>query len=114
MAEWSDWYPLTYDSVQAESQDLPGVYQIALAEGELEYGSARSPIIYIEATYRGTLRTQLLEEVEGSGSPCVFDHLSRQPLIYRELATAEPEQEEEAALAEFEREFGTLPACNKQ
>jgi len=116
MGRWSEWHPLTEDSIEEFGIEETGVYQIALGDRWIiEYPFGESPIIYIGVAPVRILKDRLKDHIQGEGNQCVYEYSQRYALFWRDMIiSGNPEYTEENILKRFAAEFGDIPACNKR
>ena len=112
MQQFSSWYPLTDDGIEAHAPDGPAALQIKREEGLVDYDSGKSAMLcYFYAGDRAgeALRERFADEVDQPGVR------GQGPLLFRYI---EGEDDAKEALADvlfkFVQNFGAPPLFNRK
>jgi RNA polymerase sigma-54 factor len=113
LARFSFHYPLNVASVRANAPEAAGVYEISLAEVEVEYPLYSSGVVYIGSTrnLRKRLRGHLGPNSKNGDLRALLDSRRcsfRYILVRRNLRQAEKE-----LCHSFSAAYGSLPRCNR-
>ncbi len=113
LARFSFHYPLNVASVKANAPQAAGVYEISLAEMEVNYPLCSSGVVYIGSTknLRKRLRDHLGRNSKNGDLRALLDSHRcsfRYILVQRNLREAEKE-----LCRSFSTAYGSLPRCNR-
>ena len=113
LARFSFHYPLNMASVRANAPQVPGVYEISLAEVEVDYPLCFSGVVYIGSArnLRKRLRDHLRPGSKNGDLRALLDSHRcsfRYILVQRNLREAEKE-----LCQSFSAAYGSLPRCNR-
>ncbi len=112
-AHFSCRYPLNVASVKANAPEVPGVYEISLAEGEIDYPLRSSEVVYIGSTrnIRKRLRDHLGPNSKNGDLKAL---LSNHRAVFRYIVKRGDVRAEEKLLGRcFILAHGSLPRCNR-
>ena len=113
LARFSFHYPLNVASVRANAPEVPGVYEISLAEVEVDYPLCSSGVVYIgrAKNLRKRLRDHLGPNSKNGDLRVLLDSHGcsfRYILVRGDLREAERE-----LCHSFSAAYGSLPRCNR-
>ena len=112
-AHFSFHYPLNMASVKVNAPEAPGVYEISLAEVEVDYPLRSSGVVYIGSAKN--LRKRLEDHLRpGSKNGDLRTLLSNHRAVFRYIAKHGDARAEEKRLCQcFISTYGALPRCNR-
>ncbi len=112
LAHFSFHYPLNVASVKANAPEVPGVYEISLAEMEVDYPLCSSEVVYIGSARN--LRKRLRDHLRPSSKNGDLKVLLRDhQAVFRYIVKRRGIRAEEKALCQcFTLAYGALPCCN--
>ena len=112
LAHFSFHYPLNVASVKANAPEVPGVYEMSLAEVEVGYPLCSSGVVYIG--HAKNLRKRLRDHLRpGSKNGDLRALLSNHRAVFRFIVKHKGIRAEEKVLCQcFTLAFGALPRCN--
>jgi len=113
LACFSFHYPLDMASVKANAPEVPGVYEISLAEVEVDYPLCSSGVVYIGSAK--DLRKRLKDHLQpGSKNGDLKALLSNHRAVFRYIIKHRGVRAEERVLCQcFISAYGSLPRCNR-
>ena len=105
-------YPLNVAAVKANAPEVPGVYEIALADAEVDYPSGSSGVVYIGSTKN--LRKRLRDHLRpGSKNGDLRALLDNHRAVFRYIVRRRDGRAAEKLLGQcFTLAYGALPCCN--
>lgn len=105
--------PCTSAAIADRVPAKPGVYEIRLSSGVVEYPTGACSIIYVGSSNR--LRKRLLDQVRGDGhNPLLASHLATGRVQVRYTVLRREWREfERLVYDQFGATFGAPPACNR-
>jgi len=110
---FSFYYPLNAASVRINAPEAPGVYEISLAEGEIEYPLGSSGVVYLGSAknIRKRLRDHLRPNSKNGGLRSLLDdHRAAFRYVIR---WGEVRAQEKRLCHCFTMAYGALPCCNR-
>ena len=112
LAHFSFHYPLNVASVKANAPEVPGVYEMSLAEVQVGYPLCSSGVVYIG--HAKNLRKRLRDHLRpGSKNGDLRALLSNHRAVFRFIVKHKGIRAEEKVLCQcFTLAFGALPRCN--
>jgi RNA polymerase sigma-54 factor len=113
LAHFSFHYPLNMASVKANAPEVPGVYEISLAEMEIDYPLYFSGVVYIGSAknLRKRLRDHLGSGLKNADLKALF---SNHQAVFRYVVKRRGVRAEEKMLSQcFILAHGALPRCNR-
>jgi len=112
-AHFSFHYALNVASVKANAPEVPGVYEISLAEVEVDYPLCSSGVVYIGSTKN--LRKRLRDHLRpGSKNGDLRTLLSNHRTVFRYIVKLRGARAVEKGLCQcFISAYGSLPRCNR-
>ena len=112
-ARFSFYYPLNVASVKVNAPEASGVYEISLAEIEVDYPLHPSGVVYIGSArnLRRRLRDHLRPGSKNGGLRTLLDsHICSFRYI---LERGNPREVEKELCQAFSASYGSLPRCNR-
>jgi len=112
LAHFSFHYPLNIASVKADAPEAPGVYEISLAEVEVDYPLCSGGVVYIGSAKN--LRKRLRDHLRpGSKNGDLRTLLGNHQAVFRYIVNHRGIRAEEKGLCQcFILAYGALPRCN--
>ncbi len=112
LAHFSFHYPLTVASLKANAPEVPGVYEISLAEAEVDYPLCSGGVVYIGSAKN--LRKRLRDHLgPNSKNGDLRTLLSHRRAVFRYMVKHGGIRAEEKMLCQcFILAHGSLPRCN--
>jgi len=112
-ARFSFHYPLNMASIKANAPEVPGVYEISLAEMEVDYPLCSSGVVYIGSAKN--LRKRLKDHLgPNSKNGDLRTLLSNHRAVFRYIVKHRAIRAEEKMLCQcFILAYGALPRCNR-
>ena len=113
LAHFSFHYPLDMASVKDNAPEVPGVYEISLAEVEVDYPLCSSGVVYIGSAK--SLRKRLRDHLRPNSKNGDLKALLRKHrAVFRYIVKHRGVRAEERVLCQcFTLAYGALPRCNR-
>jgi len=113
LAEFSFYFPLNVVSLNANAPEVPGVYEISLAEEQVDYPRCSSGVVYIGSSknLRKRLRDHLRQNSKNSDLRAILEYDS---CFFRYIIRSRDLRKVEKELCQyFLTAYGSLPRCNR-
>jgi len=106
-------YPLNVDSVKAGAPEVPGIYEISLADMKIDYPLCPSEVVYIGSAKN--LKKRLTDHLRpGSKNTDLKGLLNNHRAVFRYVVSPNGARTEEKRLCQcFIMAYGALPRCNR-
>lgn len=111
--DFSELYPLERATVRTIVPRVPGVYELRLAEGTIDYPMGACPVFYVGSAR--DLRKRLLGHLgRGAKNRGIRGHVADRNVLSRFVRMSKGWREEERRVySRFEGTFGEPPRCNE-
>ncbi|MBI5525808.1 MAG: hypothetical protein HY897_05695 [Deltaproteobacteria bacterium] len=112
--EWSAWITFDADGVRG-TPDEPGVYEVRITPDQWLYEVGGSHVVYMGAgtTNSYTLRRLLLDHLHGRGNVLLKSLAKTHRIEFCHASVPNPSRVLSDLLAEFRRNHGGVPVCNR-
>ena len=110
---FSELYPLEREPVRSVVPQTPGVYELRLAEGTIDYPSGPCPVFYVGSARN--LRKRLSDHLgRGARNRGIRAHVAGRNVLFRIMCVKKDWRDEERRVyTRFLGTFGEPPRCNE-